>query len=214
MPHPFNVTVTPSGSGQPESLKGEFPDEDWSLLEEYLECSWRLAKCRFAQTSSQGKFKLHWKQGEPVQHEVTLPPEDDIFAFLHLMRPFVLQRERANFYRICKILARHIALAAFRQHLDVLRRRYSGQGIGFHIAVGSLELTAEAALDKWLYAFEYHRDVDKQAELRALFEVFPESSARFLFLCSMLERAAAIGKVGAIIDGLKKREGHAQDVSS
>jgi hypothetical protein len=77
------------------------------------------------------------------------------------------------------------------------------------VEVGGLSLTSDEAIDKWLNAFEYHQDEDKQAELRAMYEVFNEEAARVWFLHAMLERASAIGKMGAFIDGLKKREGTA-----
>jgi hypothetical protein len=207
MPQPFNITAKNSRTGEAETLSGQFPDEEWSQLDEYLACSFRLAACRFAHSFTQLSFGFSWKLGQPVSFRAQLPPEDDIAAFLLRMRPFVLKSEATYFTRICSILSRRLALAPVRRLLKGLRERYDGKRIGFSIAVGSLSLTSPEALEKWLNAFEYHRDKEKRIELEAMFRVFPETSARALFLYSMLERAAAIGKVGALVDGLKKRDG-------
>ena len=44
------------------------------------------------------------------------------------------------------------------------------------------------------------------AELIAMYRVFPEQSARVLFLYYMVERASAIGKLGALIDGVASKD--------
>jgi hypothetical protein len=40
-----------------------------------------------------------------------------------------------------------------------------------------------------------------------MFTVFPEHSARALFLYAMIERAAAIGQLATIVDSLASRDG-------
>jgi hypothetical protein len=181
-----------------------------------LECSYRLAECRIAETQDQLNLSVSWDKGEPVVFDAELPPEDDIAAFLLRMRPFILDKEPTNFHRVRNILARYLSLPSVRSLLDALKDRYEGKRIPMRIEVGSLagtlSLTSNDAIDKWLNAFEYHQDLEKQMELRAMYEVFPETSARVLFLYAMLERAAAIGKLGALIDGLSKREGVPREV--
>lgn len=167
-----------------------------------------------AQTMSELTFGVSWTEGGPLVHKATLPPADDISAFLHRMRPFILQDESTHFPKIRNLLAHYLNVPAARKYLGSLRERYTGKAIGLSIRVGDIDLTAENAIHKWLYAFEYHQDEDKRAELLAMYKIFPETSARALFLCAMLQRASAIGKLGALIDGLSRRDGVAQRLRS
>ena len=207
MAQPFKFTITDIKTAGSETVAGAIEEEEWSKLADYLECSYRLAACEFAKTSFQLKFGFSWQRGEPVRFNATLPPERDIAEFLHRMRPFVLEREPTAFQRVRNIVARHLTVPLAQRHLDGLRRRFAVEDIGFTIKVGDLVLTAPEAVRKWLNAFEYHRDTDKQTELRAMYQVFPESSARVLFLVVLLEQAAAIGRLGALLDSLVKRDG-------
>jgi len=127
------------------------------------------------------------------------------------MRPFVLEREDTSFYRVRNLLAQYLTSPAVTGYLDGLRDSYRGKGIPFQVEVASKAgvsvLNSESAVLKWLNAFEYHQDPDKQTELRAMYEVFPEPSARALFLYTLLQSAAAVARIGAMIDGWAKSDG-------
>jgi hypothetical protein len=215
MPHQFKVTVTENG--QSEQLAGEFPDEEWDPIKQYLDCSYRLSRCRIAVTQKDLKLHVSAKIGEPTVFTAQLPPEDDIAAFLHCMRPFILDREPTNFLKVRNILRRRLALPAAQKHLDQLKDLYSGKDFPAIITVGTdsgtLSLTSDEAITKWLNAAgagTYHQDGDKGAELQAMYKIFPKESAQVLFLGVLLGRAAAIGKMGALIDNIAKRESVAQ----
>jgi hypothetical protein len=203
----FNVTLISPRTGKPEQLSGSIPDDEWNLLTRFLAYSYRLAECRMAESQAQLKFGVKAEIGQPTTFEVVLPPEDDIAAFLHRMRPFVLEKEATYFPKVRNIVARYLTLPSVRQHLDLLKDRYAGKALGFTITFGSLSLTGGEAIDKWLNAFEYHQDEDKQTQLRAMYATFPEPAARALFLTAMLARASAVGKLGALIDAITKRDG-------
>lgn len=94
-----------------------------------------------------------------------------------------------------------------RNLITNLQDRYAGKHLGFSLQVNSLVVTSDVALDKWLNAFEYHTDSEKRVELRALYALFPEDSARALFLSSLLERAAAIGGLYRVIKGFQLQNG-------
>jgi hypothetical protein len=216
MPHQFKVTITEQRTGQSDQVSGEFPDEEWQPLEKFLECSYRLAKCRIAETQKDLKLHISGKVGEPTVFTAQLPPEDDIAVFLHRMRPFILDEEPTSFLKVRNILKRRLALPAARKYLDHLKDLYSGKDFPMTIEVGTesgtLSLTSDEAIRKWLNASEYHQDSDKQAELQAMYRIFPKESAQVLFLSALLGRAAAIGRMGALIDNLAKREGIQQSM--
>jgi len=207
VPQPFNIATISSQTGETERLSGEFEDSEWTQLTRFLDRAWRLAQCGIVQTQYDLKFGMSAKLGEPTTFTATLPPERDIAEFLHTMRPFVLEREPTSFLKVRNILARRLALTSVRDHLDGLRGRYLGKHIPFAIQANDLTLTSEDAVEKWLNAFEYHQDSEKQEELSAMFRLFPEPNIRALFIYFMLQRASAVGKLGALIDGLGKRDG-------
>lgn len=213
MPHQFKTTITDPTTGEREQLSGEFTDEEWQSLEQFLECSYRLAKCRIAETKKDLKLHISWKAGERTGFTAQLPPEDDIELFLYRMRPFILD-DPTNFLKVRNILKRRLALPIARNYLDYLKDLYLGESFPVSITVGTeartLSLTSDEAIKKWLNAAGaggYHQDADKRAELQAMYKVFPKEGAQVLFLGVLLGRAAAIGRLGALIDNLAKREG-------
>jgi hypothetical protein len=129
------------------------------------------------------------------------------------MRPFVLKKnEPAYFNAISNIITRRLALPFCVQAVQKQRDRFACKQLGFSIQAGPLVLTSELALDKWLNAFEYHRDPQKQAELTTLYETFPEPAARALFLNSLLEKAAAVLTLAGLIEAIEKRQGATRDL--
>jgi len=207
MPHEFHITINDGNTGEKERLHGQFSDEDWKSLTRFLALSFRLAECRIAVTRDQLNFGISGGGEKPVTFSATLPPEDDIAAFLHRMRPFILKREPSNFYRVRNLLTRYMTHPQIRRHLDGLRDLYEGKKVPFSMGYNDTEITPIDTVDSWLNASEYHQDEDKQAEMDALYSVFPEPSARALFLTYMLERANAIGKLGEFVNRLDKRDG-------
>ena len=100
MPHLFRIATTNKRTGECEQQEGEFRDADWIQLSRYLDCAHRLASCRMAESQSDLAFHFHGELGKPTYWEVSLPPEDDIAAFLLRMRPFLLAAEPTSFLKI------------------------------------------------------------------------------------------------------------------
>jgi hypothetical protein len=208
VPKSFTVTVSNSATGQVETSAGEFPEADWDRLIRFSGSAHRLARCRLAETHTQLRWSLSGGKNRSVQIDATFPPEDDILAFLHLMRPFLLKKEDTYFYDVTNILSKHITLPAFRDHIQALRQRFAGEHLAYHVQVGTergvARLTSEEAVQRWLNAFEYHQFPDKRADLEAWYRVFPEVGARAVFLTVLLQAASAVGKVTVLIDGFAK----------
>ena len=211
MPHPFHIKATNNETGAIDEQAGEFADEEWQRLTRYLTNVNRLAACRLAETQSQLNWRISGERGEPTRIEATLPPEDDIAAFLHYLSPFVLDQSPVNFMRTRNTVALHITVPSIQRYLKRLKAIYLGKEIPFQIEVGSkvgqLRLDSAEAIDKWLNGLEYHPDAEKREFIQAVYEVFTEQATRAMFLYCMLERASAIGKLGAMIDGFAKRDG-------
>ena len=91
-----------------------------------------------------------------------------------------------------------------RQHAE-----FSGKDFQKSITIRSKEvlLNADDTVMKWLNAFEYHRDTDKQAELEALHQLLPIESSRALFVSMMIDKAKAVLQIASLIRAIEKGKG-------
>jgi hypothetical protein len=203
----FHVTAKSKSTGVVTEVNGEFTDEEWQDALLYLESFGRLSKCRIVESQAQLNWGFSWQAGATPEFRASMPPDDDIDAFLLRMRPFVLNDEPTSFYRMRNIVARRMPLDAVRNHLERVKAAYNGSAIGFSINHNSRSLTSDEAVDLWLNAFEYHQDDGKRVELRAMFALFPETAARALFVQMMLSRAAAVQQLAEILERLRRKDG-------
>jgi len=205
VPKSFTITIT-SRTGEKASCAGEFPDDEWKRLDRFLEYADELSATGMVRNKRTISYSMKWHHEQGESHEATLPPPDELSAFLHRMRPFVLDNEPTHVPRILNVLARRVTLPQARRILDIHRKRFLKQLDGdLRISTGEVELTSEETLKKWLNAFEYHRDEDKQLELRAVTEGFPPPSSRAIFLISLFDKANAVFETASLIRALKKR---------
>ena len=104
----------------------------------------------------------------------TLPPADDVDAFVYRMRSFVLKNEPTSFYRICGIVGRRVAHPAVRALISRQKDMFSIRDFQDQIRLSSngTILNAEDTLMLWLNAVgEYHSDRDKEQVLRKIHEL-------------------------------------------
>ncbi len=208
MPHPFRLTVTNERTGESSVVTGKIPDPDWELLLAFLAEAEHLRRTRLIAQGTSVKYEFSWDREKGQQHKATLPPEDDVSAFLHRLRPFVLERERFFLPKILNVLRRLIPNPQVQSIFDLQTQRFFGRDAsGFTIMVGELALTSDDTVLKWLNAVEYHRDEDKQGELKTAAEAIPTESQRAIFLSAMIDKAKSILTVAGIVEGLRDRGG-------
>ena len=145
-----------------------------------------------------------------MQVGTKLPHWDDVIVFLHKLRPFVLQNEATNFYRVNNILAKTIEQPFLRSFIAEQRRIYSGQRMQEMVRISSNDvvLNSEKVLFDWLNAYEYHRDKDKKAFIDELHQMFPLDATKAILLHLLSEKARAIYNLTGFIRVLigKQRE--------
>lgn len=205
----FNVTFIDKSSRDKVCLKGEFDDAEWSRLLSFAECADELKRLRAVQEGLNVKYSIHWNEQTGLHHKCLLPPDDVIAALLHRLRPFVLQDEPTYFFRVCKIITKRLNHHKFRAAIKHIQDLFSGKDFQSLIVIRSNEvvLNSDAALMKWLNAFEYHRDTKKREELESLHWLLPLESSRALFVSMMIDKAKAALKVAEIIRAFEKRQG-------
>ena len=185
-------------------ISGYFEEDEWAALLEYLRYVRELQSIQLVREGGPGRLTLSYTAESGLSYSVDLPPDEQIIALLHRLRPFVLNDEQANFYRICNHLARRFDNGSLRNLLDSLRDIYSGRRMQALVRIQSNEvlLNSEDTLMKWLNAHEYHKNRDKQAELAALHHILPLETSRAIFVMMLYDKARAIIVVANLINVL------------
>jgi hypothetical protein len=187
-------------------LHCEFPQNDWVTLSRFVECADELSGTRVRSAGGILEFKFSFTAEGQGEVQAKLPHPDDIAAFLHRMRPFVLQSEPTYLPSVCNILARRIAAPRIRSRLDRQKKIFQGERMRsiIQINANAVRLNSDEVLMKWLNAFEYHRDEDKRKELEDLHWLWPTEHSRALFLYLMLDKADAVSYVRWLIGMLRQ----------
>jgi hypothetical protein len=200
-----HVTLRLTFQDHHEDVAAEFADDEYHVLERFVEETDRLAETRLVQSGSSIGYSMKM-DSNGVTTEASMPPEDDVLAFLYRLRPFVLKDEQTAFFRVCKILDRRLRHPSIQPLIEAHRDLFSGKQFQslMKISITSeagkdIVLNSEATLEKWLNAYEYHRDADKRQHLEQLHWMLPVESSRPMFVSMMIDKARAIAKVAQII---------------
>ncbi len=201
MGHAWEFTVKDKAGKSLENLSADFADEEWDMFLRYDEYTDELAQLPLSQSSAQVEFRLHWNRDSGFASEVRLPPEEQTVSLMHRLRPFILTNESTNFERVSNILSHRITNQSIRTYLKSLKQVYSSKGLRqqVRIILEDVLLNSDAALHNWLNAFEYHRDLDKRAEIQRLHEFFPFEVSRTIFIMMLHDKAKAILTLGELI---------------
>lgn len=113
---------------------------------------------------------------------------------------------------MCNVIARRVPDDAFRQALELQKARFSGKYFqsAIRISANNVVLNSGETLDKWLNAFEYHRDLDKQAFIRDLHQMLPLDDGQAVYLQLLSDRAVAVFNLSKICDLLLGRTNQLQ----
>ncbi len=185
-----------------------FTSDDWTLLGEFATEAEALSHIRtLPQRGTSVKLSVTMDDNGVRYQSTGLPDPDDFRACLHLMRPFVLERERTFFSRIRNILARRLNQPAFQRYLDRQKEIFDGARQLMVVMSNGTQVNSTATLDRlWLNAYHYHRDKEKRATFEALHDdlTLPREFSDALFQDIMMERARAVLDVGNAIYSMQR----------
>ena len=201
MSHQVKFCLQASKDGTRRECSGLSNDDEWQSLEEYLASVEALSSLDLVREETTIKYSVTLHEEGTPSCSAELPPEVDVSALLHRLRPFVLHGERTDFDTICNCLCRNIAVDEFRDLIKYLQHLYNGRKMrsAILVAADGIEINSDKTLRKWLNAYEYHRDRDKRADLESLHETFPPKASRAMFISMLLDKARAIVALGDII---------------
>lgn len=206
MPQSFDLSVRVNKQ-EAEKLHVEIEDQDWHTLVGYLEDFDQLAATRMGNCQIKIKFTFDARTGFSWSGEI--PPEDDVAAFLHRLRPFVLNDERSNFNRVCNILGRAIAHPGMTGVLRQQRDEFTGRAFRSQVQLFSNNtvVNTEEALQDWLNAYEYHRDSERRERLAKIHhELLPLEALRPVFVSMLIDKARAVATVAEIVRMIVNRQ--------
>jgi len=194
MPQKINLKINTIDNNAPIEFCGTIEDSDWDILNKFTQYAEELLTSNWAKNGFPASLKIHWEQGSTIQVDTQLPLWDDVEVFLHRFRPFILQNEETNFYRIGNYLYKLIDQPYLRSFISNQREIYSGKMMQNFVKISSNDvlLNSEKVLLDWLNAYEYHRDSQKKAFIDELHQMFPLGASKVIFLQLLSDKAAAI----------------------
>jgi hypothetical protein len=195
----FSLAIKNKKTGVESVCRGEFTDDEWLVLTEFLEFSHMVSTAEIIRKGWRSS-SIGWSDARGFYSEDNTP-ESHIRELLHLLRPFVLQNERTNFYNVLNMISRRMDNEGIRAVLGRWKAGFSGQisQSAFTITANNLVLNSDRAFLLWVNALEYHKDRDKQAELNAALGGLPFEVAKNIFLNGMIEKIDSISRVSKFI---------------
>ena len=188
-------------TGHATEAHAEIADHDWDLFQRYVKyVDEDLNHTAMVREKLAYKIQGKWTKGEGLSVTREVPSIDSIKAFLHPLRPFVLQGEETYFQKVLKRLGRYYREPPIQRYLQELRRLFDDP-VGT-ITTRTLDgdrLDHRQIPQRWLNAYEYHKDPTKQEELRFLRELVPDDVARVLLIHFMNCKAIAIRDLATLI---------------
>ena len=193
MKEKVGLKLTDPNSGDTSELIIEFTEKEWGQLQSYLNAVIELHATRFVNNSSGVNLNFKWDKDVGITWSVRMPPEDDLLAFLHRMRPLILEKEPYNFQKIRKMIERKLQ-KSIPPILSYLLDLFSGKSMQRQVVMISNDhiINSEKMLFTWLNAHEYHRDHDKQKFLEELHKIMPIEWSRGVFVNLLIDKAKAI----------------------
>jgi hypothetical protein len=195
----YNLVSQPGST--PILGEATFTDDEETRLRAYDRYTDELREISIMKFGAPGTLQLDWRQGEGLSVTTELPPDEQVFALLHRLRPFVLDEEDTNFHKVSNTIARQADHALIRAFLRVQKDLFASKPSQHVVRIFSNEvlLNCEATLKQWLNAYEYHRDADKRQALEYLHRLFPLDASRAIFVTMLYDKADAVRNLHTLV---------------
>jgi hypothetical protein len=200
--HKVSFRHTDQKSGVSADHACTFSASEWDQLHEFLGHVADLQATQFVAKGANVHLQFEYKVGQEPYWSEQMPPEDELLAFLHRLRPLILQGEPASFLKIRGLISRELKDTPILPFLKWLLELYEGKGFQELILMESNNyvMNSEKMLVTWLNAYEYHRDHDKQEILRSHSHIAPFEWSRGVFLNLLVEKTKAIQNLGVFVE--------------
>ena len=201
-PHKTGICLRDKNSGETVEHIAEFTDDEWRQLHDFLSHVADLQSTQFVAKGSGVQLDFNWSEETGLSCSVKTPPKDEVLAFIHRLRPLILQKEAACFPRVRALLNRKLKDAPIEPFMRWLLDLYEGKEFQKLIVMQSNDriMNSEEMLVIWLNAYEYHRDRKKQELLESHNKILPLEWSRGVFLNLLVEKTKAISHLGVLVE--------------
>jgi hypothetical protein len=177
-----------------EEISAEFDPDEINILEDYLLNTAKLLKVKMIADGMSGHVSFNFDKNNGLSFETHLPKEENVLAFLHQMRKFILQNEYSSYNKVTGLISRRFNNTAIREIIKKQRKVYDGTEFQESVVIKSNNtiINSEKTLFDWLNAFEYHSEQPKKKQLEKLHELLPLEVSRVAFLTLLSEKVRAI----------------------
>lgn len=179
---------------------GEFTPAELDQLQAYLRDAAALEETRFVETRLGLRLNLRRDRNAGVAWSVALPPVDDLLAFLHRLRPLVLEPAPAGFLEVRKLVERALDEPA-GPLLPFLLDLFQGRELHKLVARQSGDPCANSGrmLSRWLDAGEPARAGDEERLEERLRTILPGEWSHDVFVSLLIDKARAILALAAVV---------------
>src|SRR5207237_1933067 len=195
----FRIAVRVNNESR-EVIEGQIPPDEWRALRKYLDYFDDLAATQLG-ARVQIRARIVFNADGTFSCDGELPAADDLAAFLHRLRPFVLENEPTYFLRVCAIIGRRVRHRAIHALLRRQRDEFSGKTFEsqMQLTTNGQLVNCERVVRLWLNSYEYHRAADGRDQLARLHTLLPLETTKPLFVSMMIDKARAIREIATVI---------------
>ena len=184
-----------------------FPDETKRKLTTFCDCAKSLNESSFVENPLNRKGSLHFSNDGSIIHKGVFPPDDDISAFLHRLRPIYLNDEETNFNNIANLVGQHLSDDDTTEAIRYWKKYYDGRDSQkiFKIKIKEKILNSSEFFDNYVNAFEYHRNPKRRQHIDSIAEQFPLEAQKSVFVFLLGLKMKAINKLASFIGACLER---------
>ena len=189
------LVIKEQATGNETQLSGTFSDEQTEILKAYYRYVEELSEVKVLKDGFPAKVQLQYEAGKGMAYSTQLPPDNDVWAFLHKIRPLVLNDEHASYNRTTGIIAKAFPHPNIRLLIKAARKVYDGRSFQQQIKIktAGMVINSDEVLRHWWNATEYHRAQDEPKKvMNALDAVLPPKVSRAVFLMLLSDQALAV----------------------
>ncbi|WP_165669586.1 hypothetical protein [Metapseudomonas otitidis] len=181
-------------SGSMEVLTGSFSNEDIELLNLFVSNMERVLASRALQNGLPVISNIEWSKELGLLLTCESIDDSALHELLHVLRPLILQNERASFHQISALIVRRFADKELNRTVKGLRHCFErGQLAAYmDVSVGGQSLFDDELFKIWLNGEQYHSDKNKARVWREFEMSLSSSNTRALVINQLNGRVAAL----------------------
>ena len=213
MGQPYKIIMRVESTNEPVELSGHIPCEDWSKLLRFRDEADRLIEYLIECGDLNVNFSVNWNSVEGIFKVETENTYKDIYmsVILHRLRPFQLNDEPSCFYRMVNTLNRYMKHDILNMRFKFFKDLFSGKNFQSQMIVTLMSddqkdiiVNSEKTIMTWIYAYEYHRDDEKQRFIKDLDKVMPVPLSRSIFKSMLIDKIKAVTSLRDMIYGIER----------